>query len=108
MKARRLLRHARREKGLTQRALAAAAGLPQSTVARIEAGSLEPRWATMSRLLEASGHSLEITRSGEGIDRSQIRAMLAMTPYQRLETAAGDARGLRRLLESAAARRHPA
>jgi predicted transcriptional regulator len=95
--AQRLLRHARRSGGLTQRQLAARAAIPQSTVARIEAGHLQPRWETMTKLLKATGHTLEVSRAGEGIDRSQIRALLSMTPRQRLEAAAADARGVSRL-----------
>ena len=101
MNARRLLRFARRSRALTQRQLALKAGLPQSTVARIEAGHLQPRWETMTRLLHATGHSLEVSRAGEGIDRSQIRALLKMTPRQRLESAARDARGLTEFLNDA-------
>jgi predicted transcriptional regulator len=97
----RLLRYARRSAAMTQRQLAASAGLPQSTVARIESGRLQPRWETMTRLLHATGHSLEISTAGAGIDRSQIRAMLRLTPRQRLETASADARGLGELLERA-------
>lgn len=99
--ARRLLRFARRSAGLTQRQLALEAGLPQSTVARIEAGRLQPRWETMTRLLGAAGHWLEVTTAGEGIDRSQIRVLLKLTPRQRLETATRDARGLTEFLSAA-------
>ncbi len=105
--ARRLLRHARREAGLTQRELASKAGVPQSTVARIETGYLQPRWETMGRLLAATEHSLEVIRSGEGIDRSQIRTLLSMTPAERLESATRDAKGLSRFLEAVRPRRRP-
>lgn len=105
MNAARLIRYARRSAGLTQRELAAGAGLPQSTIGRIETGRLQPRWGTMQRLLAASGHAVEISRIPEGIDRSQIRSLLARTPRQRLELAAADAAGLDRLL--AARRRSP-
>lgn len=101
MNARRLLRYSRRSAGLTQRQLAEKAGLSQSTVARIEAGHLQPRWETMARLLHVVGYSLEISRAGEGIDRSQIRALLGLTPHQRLETAKRDAKGLTDFLDAA-------
>jgi hypothetical protein len=52
----------------------------------------------MRRLLAVTGHTLEISRAGEGIDRSQIRVLLAMTPRRRLDSAASDAMGLSRLL----------
>ncbi len=85
---------------MTQRQLAEAAGVPQSTVGRIEAGAFQPRWETMARVLMAAGYSLEVTRAGAGVDRSQMRALLAMSPRQRLEAAAADARGLDRLLRA--------
>lgn len=103
--ARRLLKHARRSAGLTQRQLARVAGLPQSTVGRIESGSLQPRWETIARLLDAAGYSLELSRAGAGIDRTQIRALLPMSPRERLQTATADARGLDRLVAAARAGR---
>ncbi len=46
-----LLRRARAEKGLTQRTLAEAAGVPQSTVARIESGAQQPSLPLLVRIL---------------------------------------------------------
>jgi transcriptional regulator with XRE-family HTH domain len=81
-----LLRRARRKAGMTQRALAARAGVPQSTIGRIETGVIEPRIDTLLRLLQASGHEMELgPRLGVGVDRAQIRERLALTPRQRLE-----------------------
>jgi hypothetical protein len=91
-----LLKNARTRAGLTQRSLAARAGVPQSTVGRIETGAIEPRIDTLLRLLHASGHDLELgKRLGNGVDRAQIRERLALTPRQRLEdlTAAAAAMG---------------
>ncbi|MGI8417444.1 MAG: helix-turn-helix transcriptional regulator [Nakamurella sp.] len=48
-----LLRRARAEKGLTQRMLATAAGVPQSTVARIESGAQQPSLPLLVRILAA-------------------------------------------------------
>lgn len=71
---------------MTQRVLAARAGVPQSTVGRIETGVIEPRIDTLLRILHASGHDLELgARLGESVDRAQIRERLALTPRQRLE-----------------------
>lgn len=98
MQAGRILRHARRSAGLTQRQLAASAGIPQSTVGRIETGRLSPRWETLNRLMRASGHALEVApAAGAGIDRTQIRAMLRLTPLERARLAAADAAGMARL-----------
>ena len=101
--AARLLRHARKRAGLTQRQLAQAAGVPQPAVARIEAGSVSPRTDTLERLLIAAGSSLEGTpRLGIGVDRSLIRETLASTPEQRLISAGAAGRNLAALLEGVA------
>lgn len=46
-----LVRRARRARGLSQRALAAAAGVSPTVVARIETGKTQPTLATLGRLL---------------------------------------------------------
>ena len=95
MTASRLLRHARRSAGLSQRALAEAAGVPQSTVARIELGRLSPRADTLERLLRAAGRTLSVEPLlGVGIDRTQIHELLRLSPQERLRLAEADARAL--------------
>ena len=49
-----LLRLARAKRGWTQRQLAAAAGVPQSTIARIESGARQPALPMLARLLAAA------------------------------------------------------
>lgn len=84
----RMVRYARRRAGLTQRALSAKAGIPQETIARIERGRVDPRVGTLDRLLEACEYGLEaLPRLGIGIDRSQIHALLRLTPEHRLGVA---------------------
>lgn len=62
--------------------------MPQSTVRRIEAGIIDPRAATLDKILEACGFQLEVeARLGEGVDRSQIREFLALTHRERVEAA---------------------
>jgi transcriptional regulator with XRE-family HTH domain len=98
MSAARLLKRARRRAHLSQRALAEAAGMPQSTVARIELGSLSPRMETLERLLRGAGVALATEPVlGVGIDRTQMRERLRLTPGQRLRLAAADAAGLAKL-----------
>ncbi len=92
MSAARLLTNARRHAGLSQRALARNADVPHSTVARIELGLLSPRAETLERLLRACGWSLATEPAlGVGVDRSQIRELLRLTPGQRARLAAADA-----------------
>lgn len=99
MRAGPALAHARKRTGLTQRQLAARAGVPQSVVARIERSRISPRVDTLQRLLAACGASLEaLPALGIGLDRSQIRARLDMTPTQRSRLATQEARALLRLL----------
>jgi transcriptional regulator with XRE-family HTH domain len=93
-----MLRSARRQAGLTQRELAARAGVPQTTVGRVEAGLITPRVDTLERLLRATGQELSVTpRPGSGVDRSQIHRLLRLTPRQRLDLAVRDAASFGRL-----------
>ena len=89
----RVLKYARRRAGLTQRGLAAAAGVPHSTVARIELGQLSPRTDTLVRLLGATGHALEVSPVlGADEDRTLIRDRLAMTAAERARLGIHEAR----------------
>ena len=89
----RMVRYARRRAGLTQRGLAARAGMPQETIARIERGRADPRVGTLDRLLEACEFGLEVMpRLGIGVDRTQIHALLRLTPSERLALAVEDDR----------------
>ena len=102
MDAGRVLRQARRRAGLTQRQLAAKAGVPQSVIARIESRAVIPRVDTLDRLLEACGEGLESApRPGRGLDRTGYQELLRMPPAARLEQSAATARGLARLRERA-------
>ena len=92
------LRNARRRAGLSQRALAARTGISQPTIARIEKGQDNPRVRTLERLLQDCGETIEaVPRSGEGIDRTEIRALLTLTPAERAATLADEAWTLDRL-----------
>ena len=55
-----LVRDLRRRGGLSQRALAAGSGVPQPTIAEIEAGRREPSITLLSRLAEATGYELKL------------------------------------------------
>lgn len=89
----RRLATARRRVGMSQRRLAEVAGVPQSTVGRIEAGLVEPRIETMDRLLRSCGDMLDnVARLGEGVDMTQIRGNLARSPDERLADNVGFAK----------------
>src|SRR5207244_6989964 len=93
MNAARALRYARRRAGLSQRQLAAASGIPQSTIGRIEAGLVDPRVSTLNALLRACEFDLEVEPLlGIGVDRSQIQERLALTPGERILRAGKEAR----------------
>lgn len=96
-----LVMRARRGAGLTQRALARRSRIPQPTIAAIEAGRQDPRFETLLSLIEGCGREVTtLAQPGTGVDRTQIRELLRLTPGQRLRSAAQDARGLERLLRS--------
>jgi transcriptional regulator with XRE-family HTH domain len=98
----RMLRSARLRAGLSQRALAERSGIPQPSIARMEAGQTVPRVDTLQRLLRATGHELDTQpRLGEGVDRSLIRALLALTPDERGRGAVAAAHNLAALRASA-------
>lgn len=111
MNAGRLVRYARRRAGLTQRALAAKASVPQPAIARIERGAVSPRLDTVLPLLEAAGFTLEVAPViGRGVDRTLIHAALQRSPEDRIRAATEAARNLRAYLEAVGgqARRLPA
>jgi transcriptional regulator with XRE-family HTH domain len=83
-----MLRDARRRSGLTQRALARRAGVPQPTVARIESGVVTPRVDTLDRLLAVCGRALDsVERPGSGVDRTLIRERLRLSVSDRADLA---------------------
>jgi transcriptional regulator with XRE-family HTH domain len=83
-----LLRTARLNAGLSQRALAQRAGTTQAAVARIELGASSPTWATLHRLIRAAGSeiiaTLETTVDLDPSLLDDIPRILRMTPEQRL------------------------
>jgi len=90
-----LVRGARRRCGFTQRQLAQATGIAQPTIARIETGKVDPLASTIDRLLRACGSRLtEQVRPGYGIDRTQMRELLKLTPRERLDLLRRDAAAL--------------
>ena len=97
-----IVREARRRAGLTQAKLAEKAGVPQSTVGRIESGARTPSVELVERLVRAAGLEVTVSLSepDPGTD-SMFERTLRRTPAQRLADAARAARfvlrGRRRL-----------
>jgi predicted transcriptional regulator len=102
VKAARILRHARRRAGLSQRELAIKAGVPQPAIARIERGTVSPRVSTLDRLLQAAGFTLDVApRLGDGVDRTLIRASLGRSPEDRIRAAAIAQKNLKVMFDAA-------
>jgi transcriptional regulator with XRE-family HTH domain len=82
------VRWARKRAGLTQHDLAAAAEVPQSTVARIEAGTVLPMTATLMALLKVTGHELDVVPIRPAIprDRPSERRRRGQTEKDRLQS----------------------
>lgn len=93
-----LLTVARQRAGLSQRRLGIAAAIPQASVSRIERGLISPRASTIERWLEACGMRLQLEPiSGTGVDRTLLRARLAMSPLERSRLGAREANAMLRL-----------
>jgi transcriptional regulator with XRE-family HTH domain len=106
MTADRTLRLARRRAGLSQRELASRTGVAQPTIARIEVGKDDPRFSTLTRLLRACNESLEaLPVIGTGIDRSEIRRLLGLSPAERAGELSSEAAALARLDDAEEQRR---
>jgi|SRR5690625_4324555 len=95
-----LVREARRRRDMSQRDLARAAGVPQSTVANVEANKQQPSVAMLERLLAAAGFRLEpglvnMMRPGELLERhrDQVAHLLARYPINRAWVFGSVARG---------------
>lgn len=93
MRADLLIRDARREAGLTQAQLAAALGVSQSAIAKLEREGCNPKVETLDRVLRATGHRLQLIapawgsaagRPGPSIDVGLVDRHLALTPAERL------------------------
>ena len=88
-----LVREARRRAGFTQAELAQRAGVPKSTVGRIESGARTPSTAMVERLVRAAGLDVSVSLSepDPGTD-SMFERTLRRTPAERLADATRVAR----------------
>ena len=88
-----LIREARKRAGLTQAELARRAGVPQSTIGRIECGARAPSTALAERLIRAAGFELRVGLGEPDPDTDSLfERTLRRTPRQRLADAIRAAR----------------
>lgn len=104
-----VLRVARRQAGLSQRGLAARAGVRQPLVSRIESARQQPSLPTLQRLVNACGFQLtvELEPLPDPGDLSLLDVTLPLSPDQRvdrllaLHRVAGGLRGAARVARAA-------
>ena len=103
---RNLVREARKRAGLTQVALAERAGVPQSTVARIETGARAPSTDMVERLVRAAGFEIHVSLGEPDPETSSLfERTLQRTPGERLADATRTARFVLRGREAMRRRR---
>lgn len=82
-----VLREARAQAGLSQRALAARSGIAQSEIARIESGRQEPSFQRLLQLVRGAGFDLKVELvPRDDHDVQLIRGMLSLSPEERLDS----------------------
>lgn len=106
MSAASLIRAARREAGLTQADLAARAGVPQSSVARLETPGSNPTVRTLERVLRAAGRRLELG-ADPGVDETLIARNLRLSPAERVAAFEAAYRNVRTTVTAARPARGP-
>ena len=85
---RNLVREARRRAGLAQAELGRRAGVPQSTIARIESGARTPSTDMVERLVRAAGFEIRVSLGEPDPETSSLfDRTLDRTPAERLADA---------------------
>jgi transcriptional regulator with XRE-family HTH domain len=88
-----LVREARKRAGLTQAELGRRAGVPQSTVGRVESGARVPSTELVERLIRAAGFELRVGLGEPDLGTDSLfERTLRRTPRQRLADATRAAR----------------
>jgi transcriptional regulator with XRE-family HTH domain len=102
-----VLRRARSAAGITQAELARRLEVSQPEIARLESPGANPRFDTLEEAIAATGHELELAIAPDrsGIDETQIRANLKLSPAERLDRLTRTQRRMRELTDSARFRR---
>lgn len=103
MEAGLLVRDIRRRSDLTQQQLAIRASTTTSAISRLERGHISPTVATLEVLLLCLGYRLDLQAQplDVAIDPTQLAAVSAMTPTQRLDHALASQRSIAGLVGSA-------
>ena len=95
-----LLTSARVRSGLSQRELAARAGVAQSTIARIESGHADPAFTTIMRILSAVGLEMRIRLEPVDDHDLVLHAMDELrSPKERERVAARHERNVAKFVE---------
>ena len=82
-----LVREARAQAKLSQRALAERAQVAQSEIARIESGKQEPSFTRLEQLVRGAGYDLKIELvPHDDHDEQLIRQMLSLPVEERLDS----------------------
>ncbi len=95
-----LIRQSRRHAGLTQTMLGRELDMSQAAVAKLERAGSNPTFATLDRVLRATGHRLQLTASprAASVDETLIASKLRMSPAERLAAFEASHRSLARLV----------
>ncbi len=94
---RNLVREARKRAGLTQVELAERAGVPQSTVARVESGARTPSTDLVERLVRATGYEIRVGLGEPDPETAGLfERTLRRSPQERLADAVRAARFVQR------------
>ena len=98
-----LVRQARADAGLTQAELAQRLQTTQSAIARLERPGANPTIDTLVRLMQATGHRLDLDAAPAlpPNDETLIAAQMRLSPAQRLAAFAAAYRGMRHLVNEA-------
>ena len=84
-----LVRRCRSQAGLTQHQLAVRAGTTKTAISRLEGGYVSPSMETLARVLLCMGYELRMGAEPltPRADPSQLDAVAALSPSQRLDHA---------------------
>lgn len=98
-----LIRRSRRHAGLTQTTLGRELNMSQAAVAKLERPGSNPTFATLDRVLRATGHQLQLAASprSSSVDETLIASKLRMSPAERLAAFESSHRSLARLVARA-------